>query len=160
MNEAGRPARTMGFTELKGWLRHRHPMVLLDRVLDYEPGEFLTSLLCVSGQSDAIRGHFPERAIYPASHLVQASAQSGIILYQLSTSPLADDELTLVGSVHARFSKIVVPGDQVVFHATCDVVRGKLFEFSCRASVGDAVVAKFKCSLVRVRCEDLGEPLW
>nr|WP_275938398.1 hypothetical protein [Pectobacterium brasiliense] len=56
--------RLMGFTELKGWLRHRHPMVYLDRVLDYEPGKYIKTLMAVSGQTDAIAGHFPERAIF------------------------------------------------------------------------------------------------
>ena len=79
--------RTMGFTELKSWLRHRHPMVYLDRILDYEPGKYVKSLMAVSGQIDAIAGHFPERAIFPASHMMQAIAQSAIILAQLSTSP-------------------------------------------------------------------------
>ncbi|MGW7595808.1 3-hydroxyacyl-ACP dehydratase FabZ family protein, partial [Streptomyces rubiginosohelvolus] len=78
--------RTMGFTELKSWLRHRHPMVYLDRILDYEPGVRLRSSLSVSGTMDVIAGHFPDRAVFPASHLTQAFAQSGIILYQLSTS--------------------------------------------------------------------------
>ncbi len=157
---AERPPRTMGFSELKRWLRHRHPMILLDRVLDYEPGDSLTSLMCVSGQADAITGHFPERAIYPASHLIQAFAQSGIILYQLSTSPLAADELTLIGSVTARFSKIVVPGDQVVFHVRPDLISREIFGFSGRANVGDIAVARFKSTLVRVRSDELGDPLW
>ncbi|WP_010217411.1 3-hydroxyacyl-ACP dehydratase FabZ family protein, partial [Pseudomonas amygdali] len=100
-----RAQRTMGFTELKTWLRHRHPMVYLDRVLDYEPGVQIKTLMAVSGQTDALAGHFPERAIYPASHLMQAISQSAIILFQLSTSRLAGDEVTLVGSIKSRFTR-------------------------------------------------------
>ncbi|MBA6439087.1 beta-hydroxyacyl-ACP dehydratase [Streptomyces sp. GMR22] len=150
----------MGFTELKQWLRHRHPMIYLDRVLDYEPGAYLKSLLSVSGQIDAVAGHFPDRAVYPASHMSQAFAQSGIVLYQLSTSPLADDELTLIGSVKARFTRIVVPGDQVVFTVTSEAIRDDTFLFACRATVGDATVARFKGTLIRAKIADLGEPLW
>jgi len=155
-----RESRTMGFTELKGWLRHRHPMVYLDRVLDYEPGEYLTSLMSVSGQTDAIAGHFPERAIFPASHMMQAIAQSAIILLQLSTAPLADDEITLIGSVKARFSRVVVPGDQVIFHTICESLRDKFLTFACRAQVSDQLVAMTKGTLVRVRTADLGKQLW
>ncbi|MFD0891315.1 3-hydroxyacyl-ACP dehydratase FabZ family protein [Streptosporangium algeriense] len=163
--EAGSPAtsrtpRTLGFTELKRWLRHRHPMIYLDRVLDYEPGEFLQSLLLVSGQTDTIAGHFPERAIYPASHLTQAFAQSGIVLFQLSTTPLADDELTLIGAVQSRFVKIVVPGDVVRFDVTAESIRHRLFTFSARASVAGVPVAQFRGTLVRVGVADLGEQLW
>jgi len=155
-----REPRVMGFTELKGWLRHRHPMVYLDRVLDYEPGVYLKSLMAVSGQTDAISGHFPERAVFPASHMMQAIAQSAIILAQLSTSRLADDEITLIGSVKARFTRVVVPGDQIIFTTTCESLRGNFLAFACRAEVSDKTVAKTKGTLARTKITDLGEQLW
>jgi 3-hydroxyacyl-[acyl-carrier-protein] dehydratase len=152
--------RAMGFTELKRWLRHRHPMIYLDRVLDYAPGAFLTSSVMVSGNMDAIAGHFPERAIFPASHLTQAFAQSGIILLQLGTSPLAEDELTLVGSMNARFTRIVVPGDQVVITVEQDRLQEDVLFFSGRATVDGASVAAFRSTLVRVKMADLGKQFW
>lgn len=155
-----RQSRTMGFTELKGWLRHRHPMIYLDRVLDYEPGRYLTSMMAVSGQIDAIAGHFPERAVFPASHMMQAIAQSAIILAQLSTSPLADDEITLIGSVKARFTKVVVPGDVVVFTTTCEKLHGDFLHFACRAEVSGQPVARTKGSLARTKISELGDQLW
>lgn len=159
-NTGAREPRTMGFTELKGWLRHRHPMVYLDRILDYEPGEYVKSLMLVSGQTDAISGHFPERGIFPASHMMQAIAQSAIILAQLSTSPLADDEITLIGSVKAKFTRLVVPGDQVVFTTTHEGLRDKFFTFACRAEVSGKPVAMTKGTLARVNVAELGEQLW
>lgn len=155
-----REARTIGFTELKTWLRHRHPMIYLDRVLDYEPGQYLSSLMLVSGQIDAVAGHFPERAVYPASHVLQAVSQSAIILYQLSTSQLADDELTLVGSVKARFTQVIVPGDQVVFDTTAERCEDRTFWFSCRANVGGSGVATVRGTLVRRQIAELGNQLW
>jgi 3-hydroxyacyl-[acyl-carrier-protein] dehydratase len=155
-----REPRTMGFTELKGWLRHRHPMVYLDRVLDYEPGEYVKSLMAVSGQTDAISGHFPERAVFPASHMMQAIAQSAIILFQLSTSPLKDDEITLIGSVKARFTHVVVPGDQIVFNTTCEKLRDTVLTFACRAEVSGQPVAMTRGTLVRTEVAALGEQLW
>lgn len=150
----------IGFTELKQWLRHRHPMIYIDRVVDHEPGVYLRSLMSVSGTMDCIAGHFPERAIFPGSHLMQAFAQSGIILYQLSTSPLTDDELTLIGSVRSRFMKPVVPGDQVIFDLRSERLRGNTFLFSCKATVQDVPVAAFRGSLVRTKVADLGPQLW
>nr|WP_042197636.1 coronafacic acid dehydratase [Kibdelosporangium sp. MJ126-NF4] len=152
--------RMMGFTEIKSWLRHRHPMLYLDRVLDYEPGVRLTAGLAVSAQMDAIAGHFPERAIFPASHLSQAFAQAGIILFQLSTSRLTDDELTLVGAMNSRFLKIVVPGDHVVLNVTVDRLVGDTFFFSGRATVEDRPVAAFRANLVRRTVADMGEQWW
>ncbi|MBV9022851.1 MAG: beta-hydroxyacyl-ACP dehydratase [Streptomycetaceae bacterium] len=159
-NAGAREPRTMGFTELKGWLRHSHPMVYLDRVVDYEPGEYLKSLMVVSGQTDAISGHFPERGIFPASHMMQAIAQSAIILLQLSTSPLADDEITLVGSVKAKFTRVAVPGDQIVFTTTCESLRGKFLTFAARAQVSEECVAMVKGTLARLKIAELGPQLW
>ncbi|MBJ7221972.1 MULTISPECIES: 3-hydroxyacyl-ACP dehydratase FabZ family protein [unclassified Brenneria] len=155
-----RQPRVMGFTELKGWLRHRHPMVFLDRVLDYEPADYIKTLMAVSGQTDAIAGHFPERAIFPASHMMQAIAQSAIILFQLSTAPLTDDEVTLIGSLKSRFTRVVVPGDQIIFELHCESLRGNFLTFSCRAAVSGHTVGMVKGSLVRQKVSDLGVQLW
>lgn len=153
-------ARTLGFTELKSWLRHRHPMVHLDRVLDYEPGRYLKSLMVVSGQMDAIAGHFPERAVCPAGHVTQAVSQSAIILLQLSTSRLADDEITLVGSIKARFIRVIVPGDQVVFTTVVERLHERDLSFSCRAQVDESAAAVVRGTLVRRRLDELGDHLW
>ncbi|TDD61629.1 beta-hydroxyacyl-ACP dehydratase [Kribbella antibiotica] len=150
----------MGFTEIKSWLRHRHPMLFLDRVLDYEPGVKIVAGLAVSAQMDAIAGHFPERAIFPASHLSQAFAQAGIVLFQLSTSKLRDDELTLVGAMNSRFLKIIVPGDHVVISVTADRLMGDTFFFSGRATVEGTTVAAFRANLVRRDVADMGQQWW
>lgn len=158
---AAGPGRAMGFTEIKSWLRHRHPMLYLDRVLDYEPGVRLVSRLSVSAQMDAIAGHFPERAIFPASHLSQAFAQSGIILFQLSTSRLADDELTLVGAMNSRFFRIITPGDTVTITVSADRLLGATtFFFSGRAAVESTTVAAFRANLVRRKAADMGQQWW
>ncbi|ADO70562.1 3-hydroxyacyl-ACP dehydratase FabZ family protein [Stigmatella aurantiaca] len=160
MSEAERPPKALGFTALRQWLRHRHPMIYLDRIVDHEPGKFLDALISVSGNLDFIAGHFPERAIYPGSHLIQAFAQSGIILYQMSTSMLAEDELTLIGSVEARFLKVVVPGDQILLRVQAGRLASGLFHFTGKALVGSNRVAAFRASLVRSKISELGAPLW
>jgi 3-hydroxyacyl-[acyl-carrier-protein] dehydratase len=152
--------RTLGFSEIKRWLRHRHPMIYIDRIIDYEPGVFLKSVLSVSGELDAIAGHFPERAIFPGSHLMQAFAQSGIILYQMSTEPLGEDEITLIGSVKSRFSRVVVPGDQVVFDVRAERIYGNVFFFGATVTVEQQSVAAFKGTLIRTKIADLGRQLW
>ncbi|WP_141332067.1 3-hydroxyacyl-ACP dehydratase FabZ family protein [Myxococcus sp. AB025B] len=160
LNKAERQPRPLGFTALREWLRHRHPMILLDRIVDHEPGSFLEALVSISGNLDCIAGHFPERAIYPGSNLIQAFAQAGIILYQMSTSPLAEDELTLIGSVESRFLQVVVPGDQVVLRVQVNRLAGGLFVYSGKAMVGTRWVAAFRASLIRAKVSELGSPLW
>ena len=160
MKEVERQPKPLGFTALRQWLRHRHPMILLDRIVDHEPGKFLEAIISISGNLDCIAGHFPERAIYPGSNLIQAYAQAGIILYQMSTSMLAEDELTLIGSVESRFLKVVVPGDQVLMRLEVNRLVGNLFYYSGKATVGSSRVAAFRASLVRTKVSALGSPLW
>lgn len=159
MSEA-RTKRIMGFTELKQWLRHRHPMVLLDRVTDYEPGAFLNARVMVSGSLDFVAAHFPERAIYPGTHLIQALSQAAIILFQLSTSRLTDEELTLVSSVEARFLHPVVPGDAVDLQVTVEHLSGNLLQVKGRALVDAKRVAAMRASLVRTPWAKMGAPPW
>lgn len=156
-----RTPRTMGFSELRTWLRHRHPMIYLDRVVDYEPGRFLNAIVAVSGALDVMAGHFPERAIYPGSHLIQALSQAAIVLCQLSSSRLRDDELTLVTSIEARFFKVAVPGDTIKLDVRLERVQeDRLFAFSGKAVVDETRVAAFRASLVRSDVAALGSPLW
>ncbi|WP_082282782.1 3-hydroxyacyl-ACP dehydratase FabZ family protein [Myxococcus hansupus] len=160
LNPPERQPKPLGFTALRQWLRHRHPMILLDRIVDHEPGKFLDALISISGNLDCIAGHFPERAIYPGSNLIQAFAQAGIILYQMSTSLLAEDELTLIGSVESRFLQVVVPGDQVLLRVQVNRLAGGLFVYSGKAMVGNRRVAAFRASLVRSKVSEMGTPLW
>jgi 3-hydroxyacyl-[acyl-carrier-protein] dehydratase len=155
-----RTPRTLGFTELKTWLRHRHPMVMLDRVTDYEPGRFLNARLAVSGSLDFVAGHFPERAVFPGSHLIQALSQAAIILFQLSTSKLLDDELTLISSVEARFFKVIVPGDLVELRITVERLVGDLLKVTGRAEVEGVRSAAMRATLVRTKVAALGTPQW
>jgi 3-hydroxyacyl-[acyl-carrier-protein] dehydratase len=152
--------KPLGFTELKTWLRHRHPMVLIDRVLDHEPGQFLTALVAVSGGLEFVAGHFPERAVYPGTHLIQVFSQAGIILAQMTAGRLDDTEMTVVSGVEARFFHPVVPGDRVEVHVRLDGSSRNVFAFSGPALVDGKRVAAFRATLARTSVENLGSTLW
>ena len=157
MNEENK--KQIGFSGLKDWLRHRHPMILIDRVIDYNPGDFLISISSISGSLDCINGHFPMRAVYPGSNMIQAFAQSGIILFQLSTEKLKNDEMTLIGSVQTRFFGMVVPGDQIHYHLKVERLMGDTLFFSCNATVNKKRVAAFKGNLIKVKLSTLNTEL-
>lgn len=159
-NEAEDDDRRLGFTELREYLAHEHPMVFLDRVEDYEPGERFEAILAVSGNMDVIAGHFPDRAIFPGTHLIQAFSQCGIIFYQLSTSPLEEDEMTVVGGIKSRFFHPAVPGDIVRFEVKADRLIGDTFQFSGRAMVDGERVGAFEANLVRRDIDELEEVMW
>jgi 3-hydroxyacyl-[acyl-carrier-protein] dehydratase len=146
-------------------VRGRHPRLFIDRVLDHEPGAFLRSLFAVSAEMGAFSGHLPERGltpgvILPGSHTMQAFAQSGVLLYQLSSEPLADDEVTLVGTVKSRFLAPVVPGDQVVLEVRADRFSGRTFSFSASATVEDRPVARFRGAMSRATVDPARARPW
>jgi 3-hydroxyacyl-[acyl-carrier-protein] dehydratase len=162
---APREVRALGVSAIKKLVRGRHPRLFIDRITDYEPGVYLKSLLCVSSELSVMVGHLPERDLFPGvflpgSHLMQAFAQSGVILYQLSAEPLADDEVTLVGSVKSRFKSVVVPGDQVVFDIRAERFTGNVFFFSSKATVEDRTVAAFRGAMTRAKLSTVGHQLW
>lgn len=152
--------RCLGFSELKRYLRHTYPMLMVDRVLDWRPSGYIEVLYAVTANSPSVSGHFPERAIFPGTNILQVAAQAGIILVQLSTSPLADDELTLVGSTRARFFRPVVPGDAL--RVRLDVQRhdGATMLLRGEAAVDGARAAAMELSLIRKKVEEMGRVLW
>ena len=84
--------RVIGFTEMKQkYLQHRYPIIMLDRITDYRPGEYIEAIKCVTGNSPELVGHFRERAIMPATSIVQAFAQLAVVFFKLSTEPMRED---------------------------------------------------------------------
>src|SRR5437762_11068882 len=93
------PRRVIGFTEIKEkYLPHRYPMIMLDRITDYRIGEYVEAIKCVTGNSPELVGHFPTRAILPATFIIQALAQLAIVFLQLSRGPFKEDEMTVVST--------------------------------------------------------------
>ncbi len=151
----------LGFSELKTWLRHKHPMIFLDRVVDYVPKEYLKALLVISGNMDCINGHFPGRGIFPATHLQQSFCQAAIILLQLSSSRLADDEIAMVAAMNSRFYKAVVPGDTVQIHIEIERLYESSLIFKGTAIVDDARAATIRATIMRNKIKNIGnKPLW
>jgi 3-hydroxyacyl-[acyl-carrier-protein] dehydratase len=128
--------RIIGFSEMKEkYLQHRYPILMLDRITDYREGEYIEAIKCVTGNSPEVVGHFPERAIMPATSVVQGFAQLAIIFFKLSSGELKDDEMTLITSVKFRFLGPVYPGDTLEL-----VLKPKRLDDSVGIFVGDASV--------------------
>lgn len=141
MSDSG--SRAMDIHEVRRYLPHRYPFMLIDRVLDYVPGEYLTAVKNITYNEPQFTGHFPERPIMPGVLLIEAMAQAAGILAQVSTGVRVDDRhlYYLVGVDNARFKRPVEPGDQVVLRAELQrAIRG-VWKFSCEARVDGQVVA-------------------
>lgn len=129
--------------QIKQALPHRYPMLLLDKVTDYEPGVSLTAIKNVSVNEPFFQGHFPEAPIMPGVFIIEAMAQASAILGLLSEdgSRHWNKLYYLVGVDKARFRKTVGPGDQLVIEARFVALRRNIWRFSCVAKVDGVVVA-------------------
>lgn len=134
--EANEGKKVIGFTEIKEkYLPHRYPILMLDRITDYKAGEYIEAIKCVTGNSPEVVGHFPERAIMPATNVVQAFAQLAIIFFKISNGFLKEDEMTLISSVKFRFLGPIYPGDTIRL-----LMKPKKLEKSIGIFLGDARV--------------------
>jgi len=105
----------MNIDEIKKYLPHRYPFLLVDRILEVVPGKSLTAIKNVTVNEPFFNGHFPEGAIMPGVLIIEALAQaSGILLFKTDNSmPAADNWFFLGGIDNARFKRVVRPGDQL-----------------------------------------------
>lgn len=132
----------MYIDEIRRFLPHRYPFLLVDRVLECVPGERLTAIKNVTVNEPFFTGHFPEMPIMPGVLIIEALAQAtGLLGFRTTSEEPNDDVLyMLVGVDNARFKRQVVPSDQLLLKANVER-RGKvIWKFSCEASVDDELV--------------------
>ncbi len=104
----------MSFEEIKKILPQRFPFIMIDKVIELEPGKSAVAIKNISGNDIFFLGHFPDRAIMPGAAIIEAMAQASIILFaSAKENPNEKPQIYLFGSVKARFHHPVVPGDQI-----------------------------------------------
>jgi 3-hydroxyacyl-[acyl-carrier-protein] dehydratase len=125
-------------------LPHRYPFLLVDRVLECEPGKRLTALKNVTVNEPFFPGHFPDRPVMPGVLILEALAQAtGLLAFAtLGHSPKPNELYYFVGIDNARFKKPVEPGDQVLLKVEYLWDKRGVWKFATRAEVQSQVVAE------------------
>jgi len=135
--------------EIMALLPHRYPMLLVDKVVDYEPGKYLHAIKNVTANEPVFTGHFPEQPIFPGVMILEAMAQATGLLGFKTTQGRADNELYLFAAIdNARFKQPVYPGDTMHLHVDFIKERRNLWKFNCEAKVDGKVVctAELMCA--------------
>ena len=124
-------------------LPHRHPFLMVDRVIEYVSGESLTALQNVSYNEPYFTGHFPIRPVMPGVLILEALAQAtGILAFICTESKPEDDTLYyFVGVDNARFRRPVEPGDQLILDVSVTRNMRNVWRFDSEARVDGQVVA-------------------
>lgn len=135
--------------EIMALLPHRYPFLMIDRVLDFTPGESLTAIKNVTINEPIFTGHFPNMPIFPGVLILEALAQATGILGFKTVTERSENELYLFAAIdEARFKKPVVPGDQMVLEVKFLKERRNLWKFYGEAKVDGQVVctAELMCA--------------
>ncbi len=137
---------TMTFEEIKSCLKQRFPFIMVDRVLEIEPGKRIRALKNVTGNEIHFLGHFPAYAIMPGVFIVEAIGQCAAILLNRTTSPGLDaGKVLVVGAINdMRFFVPVLPGDTMVMEVNILKMMGDAALVEGIATVDGTVVAKGK----------------
>ena len=128
---------TMDIHDILRRLPHRYPILLVDRVLEFDEPFFM--------------GHFPHRPVMPGVLMVEALAQAAALLSFASMDRVADDKTVFyfAGIDGARFKRPVEPGDQLTLDVTLTRAKAGIYKYAARALVGHelAVQAELMCTM-------------
>jgi 3-hydroxyacyl-[acyl-carrier-protein] dehydratase len=122
---------------------HRHPFLMIDKVIDVVADEQATGIKNVSINEYYFQGHFPARPVMPGVLIIEAMAQTAAVLVVHTLGPEAEGKLVYFMSIdNARFRRPVVPGDCLHVHVTKQRHRGNVWRFEGRAEVRGQLMAE------------------
>jgi len=133
----------MDVTEIKKWLPHRYPFLLVDRVLELTEGESIVAYKNISVNEEVFNGHFPQAPIFPGVMIVEAMAQaSGILGFKtIGKTPQDGSVYLFAGADKVRFRRQVVPGDRLQLEAKVVSEKRGIWKFDCIATVDGELAA-------------------
>jgi 3-hydroxyacyl-[acyl-carrier-protein] dehydratase len=127
--------------EIQKLIPHRYPMLLVDKVLDFEPGKSLHAIKNVTYNEPVFTGHFPDFKIFPGVMILEALAQATGILGFKTVADRGEKEMYLFASIdNARFKQPVGPGDTMHLHVEFIKERRNMWKFYGEAKVDGKVV--------------------
>tara|TARA_B100000767_G_scaffold262914_1_gene276105 strand:- start:527 stop:967 length:441 start_codon:yes stop_codon:yes gene_type:complete len=133
----------MDVKEIREYLPHRYPFLLVDRVIELNLGKSIVAYKNVTVNEPFFNGHFPDHPVMPGVLILEAMAQAaGILGFKtMDKTPQDGSIYYFVGSDKLRFKRPVVPGDKLQLEAAIMSEKRGIWKFECRASVDDQLVA-------------------
>ncbi|QIB66695.1 3-hydroxyacyl-ACP dehydratase FabZ [Kineobactrum salinum] len=141
----------MDITEIRKYLPHRYPFLLVDRVLEIELGKSIVACKNLSANEPFFNGHFPEQPVFPGVLLLEAMAQAaGVLGFKSQGKTPADGSMYyFVGADDLRFKRPCVPGDQVMLRASIISDRRGIWKFNVSSDVEGKL-----CASATILCAD------
>lgn len=133
----------MYIDEIREYLPHRYPFLLVDRVVEMELGQSIVAYKNVTVNEEFFNGHFPDTPVMPGVLIIEAMAQAaGILGFKTMDKKPSDGSIYyFVGSEKIRFKRPVVPGDQLRLEASIVTEKRGIWKFDCKATVEGELVS-------------------
>ena len=143
---------TFDIQDILGFLPHRYPFLLIDRIVEFEPTKRLVAIKNVTINEQFFQGHFPGYPIMPGVLVVEAMAQAGGIIIMRETADREQKLVVFTGIERAKFRRPVTPGDQLrievevlSFRPRAGRIEGKAYvdgKLACEATLTCRVVPR------------------
>ena len=133
----------MDVIEIRKYLPHRYPFLLVDRVVELKLGESIVAYKNLTVNEPFFDGHFPDQPVFPGVLLVEAMAQAaGILGFKTVNKTPEDGSIYyFIGADKLRFKRPCVPGDQVMLRAAFISNRHGIWKFDVSSDVDGEVCA-------------------
>jgi len=137
--------------EVRNYLPHRYPFLLVDRVIECVAGKHIVAFKNVSVNEPFFNGHFPNHPVMPGVLIIEALAQTmGILAFNtLDMKYDANNWFYLAGINDARFKRIVIPGDQLQLRGEILRKKSGLWVFATEAKVNDELAATAELMIMK-----------
>jgi 3-hydroxyacyl-[acyl-carrier-protein] dehydratase len=141
--EAGTTVELIDIQRIMHDIPHRHPFLMLDRVVDVVLNVSAVGVKNVSVNEGFFAGHFPNHPVMPGVLIIESMAQTAAVLVVETLGPDAAGKLVYFMSIEgAKFRRPVVPGDQLRVHIVKERNRGNVWKFHAIARVDGIAVAE------------------
>lgn len=133
----------MDVNEIRKYLPHRYPFLLVDRVVELTLGESIVAYKNVTVNEPFFNGHFPDHPVMPGVLIVEAMAQAaGILGFKtMDKTPQDGSIYYFVGADNLRFKRPVVPGDRLQLEASVLSEKRGIWKFEVKATVDGALAS-------------------
>jgi 3-hydroxyacyl-[acyl-carrier-protein] dehydratase len=134
----------LDINEIREYLPHRYPMLLVDRVVELTLGESIVAYKNLTVNETIFQGHFPDHPVFPGVLIIEAMAQAaGILGFKTMDNKPEDGSMYyFVGVDKVRFRRPVIPGDRLDLKAAIISERRGIWKFDCSAEVEGELVCE------------------